>query len=77
MTYETRPPPVELVRWHELALDRLPIGQSRFIPRAAVAGTGAYSTRLFTPRAHYYAKRAGVVVSVKKQPDGVYITRIA
>lgn len=77
MTYETRSPPVELVRWHALDLESLPIGSARFVPRAAVAGTGAYSTRLFTPRAHYYARKAGIVVSVKKQPEGVYITRLA
>ena len=67
------PPPQDPISWHALELGKLRVGQARFIPR----WEGEYRTEKLAPRIHGYASRACVKVSIKKRPEGVYITRIA
>lgn len=76
MVYPTVSPPPSGIRWDELELGTLQVGMARLVPAADLTVNGEYRTKHLTQGIHYHARKAGVKVSMKKRPEGLYITRI-
>lgn len=73
----TNPPQDYPIQWDSLPFRTMGKGQAFLIPADQLTLEGKYRVSGVNARIHNRALRAGIRVSLKKSPAGLWVTRIA